>query len=166
MTFLSNSSCFLCVNALNVSVTKCWMMLVRNLLFFLFAQWNASETNSGWERSPAHFMRTNDYLILLLRVKPLQNVFTLLQKCVVPINKNISSSALRVFSQIQSNIRYIICVENCRCPIRGSPRQLTSRSAAGSALKACLINPHILVELWVKKPLSEVSQVCQREDLD
>lgn len=166
MTFLSNSSCFLCVNALNVSVTKCWMMPVRNLLFFLLAQWNASETNSGWERSPAHFMRTNDYLILLVRVKPLQNVLTLLPKCFVPINENISSSALRVFSQTQSNIRYIICTENCRCPIRGSPRQLTSRSAAGSALKACLINPHILVELWVKKQLSEVSQVCQREDLD
>lgn len=109
--------------------------------FFLFAQWNASETNSGWERSPAHFIRTNDYLILLLRVKPLQNVLTLLQKCFVPINENISSSALRVFSQIQSNIRYMICMENCRCPIRGSPCQLTSRSAAGSALKTCLINP-------------------------
>lgn len=78
---------FVCVNALIVSVTKCWMMLVRNLLGFFSI---CSVKRCGWERSPAHFMRTNDYLFLLLGVKPLQNVLTLLQKCFVPKNENIS----------------------------------------------------------------------------
>lgn len=62
-----------CANFLNVSATKRWVVLVRSFVAFLFAQWNASETNRLWEWSPTRFMLTNGCLILLLRIKPLQN---------------------------------------------------------------------------------------------
>lgn len=135
------------------------------VLFLIFSVKCLKKTNGSWEPSqhtPCVQMTT---LFLSLCVKPLQNghfwseVFCINKPKHFHCDIACFLSNTKLFTK--RNVRGRLQV---RGPLIFTPVNISF--CRRLSFKSRSYKPHILAEFRVKKQLSEVSQVCQREDLD